>query len=169
MIEVKDRVSTYPGRVKLTRTDGSSEYVTLERADSPTQEGTPLNKALFDSIATDLDGKANMINGEVPTASYLRLTGFSILNGVDLNTIKYTGQYGVMTNCKNRPVSTGSYDSLEVVMYSSHWLIQKYYVLNFAGVISGVYMRAYFSDTTWTPWKLYDMGAGNAIATASVE
>lgn len=169
MIEVKDRVSTYPGRVKLTRADGSSEYVTLERADSPTQEGTPINKALFDSIVADLDGKANMINGEVPTASYLRLTGFSILNGVDLNTIKYTGQYGVMTNCTNRPVSTGSYDALEVVMYSSHWLIQKYYVLNFAGVISGVYMRSYFGDTTWTDWKLYNIGAGNTVATASIE
>ena len=169
MIEVKDRVSTYPGRVKLTRTDGSSEYVTLERADSPTQEGTPINKALFDSIATDLEGKANMIDGEVPTASYQRLTGFAILNGVDLNTIKYAGQYGVMANCTNRPVSTGTYDSLEVVMYSSHWLIQRYYVLNSAGVIGGVYMRSYVSASTWTAWKLYDMGAGSTIANASVE
>lgn len=169
MIEVEDRVSTYPGRVKLTRTDGSSEYVTLERADSPTQEGTPINKALFDSIGADLEGKANMIDGEVPTASYKRLTGFAILDGVDLNTIKYTGQYGVMTNCANRPVSTGTYDMLEVVMYSSHWLIQRYYVLNGAGVIGGVYMRSYFGATTWTAWKLYDMGAGNAIANASIE
>ena len=169
MIEVKDRVSTYPGRVKLTKMDGSSEYVTLERADSPTQEGTPLNKALFDSIATDLDGKANMIDGEVATASYKRLTGFSILNGVDLNTVKYTGQYGVYTNCTNRPVSTGTYDMLEVIMYSSHWLIQRYYVLNSAGVIGGVYMRSYFGDTTWTAWKLYNIGAGNAVASASIE
>ena len=169
MIEVKDRVSTYPGRVKLIRTDGSSEYVTLERADSPTQEGTPLNKALFDSIATDLDGKANLIDGEVATASYKRLTGFAILNGVNLNTIKYTGQYGVYSNCTNRPVSTGEYGMLEVVMYSSHWLIQRYYVLSSVGVIDGVYMRSYFGDATWTAWKLYDMGAGNAIATASVE
>lgn len=61
MIDVKDRVSTYPGRVLLTRADGSSEYVTLQRADSPTQEGTPLNKVLFDSINDDLDGKVSRL------------------------------------------------------------------------------------------------------------
>ena len=54
MINVVDRVSTYPGRVKLTKANGTSEYVTWERADQPTVEGTPINKALFDSIAADM-------------------------------------------------------------------------------------------------------------------
>ena len=61
MIDVKDRVPTYPGRVKLTKTNGTSEYVTLERADAPTTEGTPINKALFDSIKTDVDGKVSKL------------------------------------------------------------------------------------------------------------
>lgn len=61
MISVKDRVSTYPGRVKLTKANGSSEYVTLERADAPTQEGTPINKALFDSIKDDINGKVSKL------------------------------------------------------------------------------------------------------------
>lgn len=126
------------------------------------------NKPISTAMQAALDGKANMINGEVPTASYLRLTGFSLLNGIDLNTIKYSGQYGIMTNCTNRPVSTGTYDTLEVIMYSSHWLIQRYYVLNSAGVIGGVYMRSYISDSTWTEWKLYNMGTGSAVATANV-
>ena len=65
MIDVKDRVSTYPGRVKLTRTNGTSEYVTLERADSPTQAGTPINKALFDSIKDDLNTKISVLGGDV--------------------------------------------------------------------------------------------------------
>ena len=65
MITVSDRVSTYPGRVKLTRSDGSFEYVTLERADAPTQEGTPLNKALFDSIKADLDDKVSVLGGYI--------------------------------------------------------------------------------------------------------
>lgn len=65
MIEVKDRVSTYPGRVKLTRTGGSSEYVTLERADAPTQEGTPINKVLFDSIKADMDDKLSKLGGSI--------------------------------------------------------------------------------------------------------
>ena len=51
MISVVDRVSTYPGRVKLTRADGTIEYVNWERADEPTVAGTPINKALFDQKA----------------------------------------------------------------------------------------------------------------------
>jgi hypothetical protein len=62
MIDVKDRVPTYPGRIKLTKPDGTSEYYTLERADAPTQEGTPINKALFDSIKADFDTKAPKLN-----------------------------------------------------------------------------------------------------------
>nr|DAW07865.1 MAG TPA: hypothetical protein [Caudoviricetes sp.] len=47
---MKDRVPQNPGRMKITHADGTSEYVTLERADNPTQIGTPLNKnTLFDS------------------------------------------------------------------------------------------------------------------------
>ena len=59
MINVVDRVSTYPGRVKLTRADGSVEYVTWERADEPTVPGTPINKALFESIKADIGLAAN--------------------------------------------------------------------------------------------------------------
>lgn len=65
MITVKDRVSTYPGRVKITRADGTFEYVTLERADAPTQEGTPINKALFDSIVADLNDKFSKQGGYI--------------------------------------------------------------------------------------------------------
>jgi hypothetical protein len=42
-MEMKDRVPKYPGRMKMTRSDGTEEYVTLERADEPEVEGTPLN------------------------------------------------------------------------------------------------------------------------------
>ncbi len=54
MIEVLDRVAAQPGRYKITMPDGSSQYVTIERADEPTRNGTPINKALFDSIAADI-------------------------------------------------------------------------------------------------------------------
>lgn len=39
---MKDRVPTQPNRVKITHSDGSTEYVTWERADEPTQVGTPI-------------------------------------------------------------------------------------------------------------------------------
>lgn len=48
---MNDRVPTQPNRVKITKSDGTSEYVTWERADLPTQEGTPINKATLFSSA----------------------------------------------------------------------------------------------------------------------
>lgn len=41
---MKDRVSVHPGRVKLTPVAGEQNTYDMLRADSPTQEGTPLNK-----------------------------------------------------------------------------------------------------------------------------
>lgn len=60
MIRVVDRVPTFPNRIKITREDGTSEYVTWERADEPTVVGTPINKALFDSIAADMGLSSNI-------------------------------------------------------------------------------------------------------------
>lgn len=56
-IEFKDRVSAYPNRYLVTKEDGTSYYVTLERADEPTTTGTPLNAATMNQLAalTDLD------------------------------------------------------------------------------------------------------------------
>ena len=59
MINVVDRVPTYPNRIKVTKSDGTSEYVTWERADEPAVVGTPINKALFDSIVADIGLNAN--------------------------------------------------------------------------------------------------------------
>ena len=47
---MKDRVSLYPGRVKLVPVPGQENTYDMVRADSPTQEGTPLNK---DSLLKD--------------------------------------------------------------------------------------------------------------------
>ena len=54
MIEVKDRIPTYPGRIQLTPVDSQANTFDMVRADSPTEAGTPINKALFDSISDDL-------------------------------------------------------------------------------------------------------------------
>lgn len=52
--EVKDRVPLYPGRVKLTPVSGQENTYDMVRADSPTQVGTPINKALLDKKADTL-------------------------------------------------------------------------------------------------------------------
>lgn len=51
---VVDRIPTYPGRVTLTPVAGQANVYDMVRADSPIQEGTPINKALFDQKAYTL-------------------------------------------------------------------------------------------------------------------
>ena len=50
---MQDREPTYPGRVTLTPVYGLANTYDMERADRPTQEGTPLNKANLLSDATE--------------------------------------------------------------------------------------------------------------------
>lgn len=53
---MKDRVPTYPGRVRLIPVAGQANTYDMSRADSPQQEGTPINKAnlLDDATAEKL-------------------------------------------------------------------------------------------------------------------
>ena len=55
-LQVKDRTSKYPGRVRLVPVDGMANTYTMSWADEPLQEGTPLNKAtlLSDTVAAAL-------------------------------------------------------------------------------------------------------------------
>ena len=50
---MKDRISMYPGRIKLIPVDKNNGIYDVVRADEPTQEGTPLNTAnLFSSTTS---------------------------------------------------------------------------------------------------------------------
>lgn len=53
----QDRVPTYPNRYKVTKADGTSEFVTLERADEPTVVGTALNANTFNSAFREIEDK----------------------------------------------------------------------------------------------------------------
>lgn len=49
---MQDRISQYPGRIKLIPVDANNGIYDVVRADEPTQEGTPLNTANLFSSAT---------------------------------------------------------------------------------------------------------------------
>lgn len=53
-IPVVDRVSSYPGRVRLTLVDAETNTYDMVRADLPVSEGTAINKALLDNKAYTL-------------------------------------------------------------------------------------------------------------------
>jgi hypothetical protein len=91
-----DRQSAYPNRYKITRADGSTEYITLERADEPVVVGTPLNAETFNGIFR-----------------WGTVTG-------DLNDVKAPGWYWVRTaDCTNTPLGDnfyGAFGYLEVIV-----------------------------------------------------
>ena len=64
MIEVLDRIPTYPGRVKMVPVPGQANTYDMVRADDPIEPGTPINKALFDSKASVLTEDVTLyVNG----------------------------------------------------------------------------------------------------------
>jgi hypothetical protein len=48
----EDRVSKYPGRWTMIKSDGTSEIVTLVRNDEPIKEGTPINASTLNELST---------------------------------------------------------------------------------------------------------------------
>ena len=65
MIEVKDRVPTYPGRVKLIPVAGQANTYDLVRADEPIEAGTPINRALFQALLADIDAIRQQVDDKL--------------------------------------------------------------------------------------------------------
>lgn len=87
-----DRVPTYPGRVILTPVSGNTYDMT--RADSPTVEGTPIDKATFESIIQ------SRLTGRYYVPAYAR-NELSSITGLTVNPIPTSGWVvadGVATN-----------------------------------------------------------------------
>lgn len=68
-MEFYDRVPTYPGRVKLVPVAGQANTYDMVRADAPMVEGTPVNKALFDSFNSDIEALVQRVDNKLFEAS----------------------------------------------------------------------------------------------------
>lgn len=86
---MQDRVPLYPGRVTLTPVAGQENTFDMARADQPTQEGTPLNKAtlLKDATAAKFGKDASAVPDEV-----LDVLSKSVLEGTYPVVDVYAGQ-----------------------------------------------------------------------------
>lgn len=95
-----DRIPLYPGRVKMTPVSGQANTYDMVRADEPTQEGTPLNKAtLLKDATAALYGKTDAVPDDLfqplsksvlaqVTAKYTKhttLEGFPVGKTITLN------------------------------------------------------------------------------------
>lgn len=96
---MKDRIPLYPGRVKLNPVTGQENTYDMVRADEPTQEGTPLNKA---TLLKDDTAKALGLTSEDPTVNEALLEIFNTANSkARIVTGKYvgTGTFGPKNPC----------------------------------------------------------------------
>lgn len=92
-----DRVPTYPGRWKITKSNGTYEYVTMERADEPTVEGTPINAENLNALEqTASTAKATADN---------HVTNTSNPHGVTASQVGL----GNVTNNKQMPIAGGTF------------------------------------------------------------
>ena len=102
MIEVLDRVPTYPGRVKMTPVAGQENTYDMVRADAPLEVGTPMNRALFESIRKDITtlqaNVSDIINDHAYKTTVSNLaTGTEFVlfeGGIRVPFIKLSGEYG---------------------------------------------------------------------------
>jgi len=118
MIPVKDRIPTKPYRRKITHEESALpqysideyghliitipnvEYAIIERADEPTEDGTPINKLLFDSIDTDvrarleISSKATNAEIEAGTDDTKYTTSSKVQHKLDSLVITRAGQNG---------------------------------------------------------------------------
>lgn len=79
MIEVLDRIPTYPGRVKLIPVPGQANTYDMVRADEPIEPGTPINKALFESIAVEMAATRQIVENKLfELASRVTVGGLAV-------------------------------------------------------------------------------------------
>jgi hypothetical protein len=102
MKDFLDRIPTQVGRRKITHSDGTSEYVTVEMADEPSVEGTPLNReALMNVQGFSNEDTTISTSGNVTTVTITHSDGGKTVttitkNSSTLTTVvsKYTGPSG---------------------------------------------------------------------------
>jgi hypothetical protein len=121
---MKDRISTFPGRVRLVVVDGTTDTFDFTRADSPTQEGTPFNKnTLLNDDAAAKVWPAETKRPEDPTVSEA-IQELATNGGFLIGDILYTIQSPDIprqTNenwllCKGGPVDQENYPDLYALM-----------------------------------------------------
>lgn len=107
-LEVLDRVPSNPGRITLVPVDGLEDTFDMKRADNPFVVGTPLNKALFDSITLSrLTGRYYL-----PT---VERTQTGALSGIKVNPIPEGG----WTNATEYGAKNGGYELITPNPYSN--------------------------------------------------
>ncbi len=159
MIEVKDRIPTYPGRVRMTPVEGQPNTYDMVRADEPIEAGTPINKALFDNITSAIDDAVQAIDNKI----------FEMTQRVEIGNLANGAPFGLYENgvlvpyYKVRNDYSGSGRVLVLRADLTH--------------ITAIYNQntQYYSENSIDPWlngeflERFDAATRNVLAGVSVE
>lgn len=109
MKDFTDRQPTQVGRRKITYADGNSEYVTVEMADEPTREGTPLNREAFMAVQ-GFEDSTTVFNadGSITETNAKEETAVTVFNTDGSITETFTNAEGVSISKKTSFLSNGS-------------------------------------------------------------
>ena len=165
---MKDRVPLYPGRVKMVPVAGQENVYNMTRADQPTQEGTPLNKATLLKDATaalfglGADSVPDDVLQKLAGAAFVSGGTITDVNGNQLGVQIETGSYvGTGTHGEDNPNSlTFGFEPKMVFViggnrralgaFSSSALSKGMSISSFgAGIIGGLAVSWSGSTVTW--------------------
>lgn len=185
---MQDRVSQYPGRIKLVPVSGQENVYDMEWADGATVEGTALNKAnlLADATATSLGltsaatpndafGKLQEnILDERPEIGEIRATAETSLgsnwllcNGAQITSSQYSQLYNLLssdlrTRFSAYNISTG--ESTPLVISVVTYINNRFVIVSRENKSSGsyesygVFITSSSNGTSWTTEKVYEDG-----------
>lgn len=113
---MQDRVPLYPGRVMLTPVPGQENTFDMVRADSPTQEGTPLNKAtlLKDATAKRFGLDASAVPDDVLNKICTKMHEYGEIGDVMITTRKDLGNQWLL--CNGESISPSEYPDLAEII-----------------------------------------------------
>lgn len=161
MIDVKDRVPTYPGRVKLTPVSGQANTFDMVRADQPTEPGTPINRDLFNRIQNDLNYKIGDIKTTMRTdlgEKWLLCNGGTIDPEIYPELAEICRQTPENMATENKDLWGGNYNYTKIncIHYANgYWVIggQHYNGSNYFARIS-------YATSLEGPWTNIDLWIG---------
>ena len=119
---MKDRVSKYPGRVRLTPVAGSDDLFDLVRADEPEEAGTPINKnSLLKDETAEMLGLDQAKNPTPDDA----LKKIMEIHEPNVGDVRETVRDDLGENwllCNGDPVPEGEYPEVrEMLHYNTEW------------------------------------------------
>lgn len=188
---MRDRVPRYPGRVKLTPVPGQANVYDMTRADSPTQDGDPINKStllknstaalyglgddatpndVFAEIRNYVESTLNVPAGTEDSAAYLdnlldEYIATKKNKSIGFVCLTFGAAHPVLlgyTYIVKLNIITQNYATIEAIAYSGYG-VKKYTRCKYNGIWGEWKSEAQFSSITYVGTGTYGSNNKNSV------